>query len=148
MVDQWSPYIGAGPSIVGLLAKWILGRGGGTAMNGPAYISMIPRGNFHISLPIFHTAMNIIDISRSQNIGGVLLLPINLIHFISKITVLLSNRAVLRVTSVLLMFLPFRWKTRHKMSHVCVSGCVKFWSPPNTFQTSYLIDMKFWLLIQ
>ena len=28
---------------------------------------------------------------------------------------------------------------------VCV--CVKFWSPPNNFQTTYLIDTKFWLHI-
>ena len=29
--------------------------------------------------------------------------------------------------------------------YVCV--CLQFWSPPNNFQTSYLIDTKFWLCV-
>ena len=31
--------------------------------------------------------------------------------------------------------------------YVCVCVCVKFWSPPNNFQTTYPIDTKFWLHI-
>ena len=39
------------------------------------------------------------------------------------------------------------WKKNIKWAAgvcLCVCVCVKFWSPPNNFQTSYAIDTKFW----
>ena len=46
-------------------------------------------------------------------------------------------------------FLVFFHKKRktYKMGIRCVYVCVKFWSPPNNFQTSYPIDTKIWLHI-
>ena len=38
-------------------------------------------------------------------------------------------------------------KKTYKIGSWCVCVCVKFWSPPNNFQTSYPIDTKFQLHI-